>query len=31
MRSVKKETLRLLDTFIEKSEDNELVLTKSVT
>jgi len=30
MRSVKKETLRLLDTFIEKSEDNELVLTKFV-
>merc|ERR1719271_1916141 len=30
MRSVKKETLRLLDTFIDKSEDNELVLTKFV-
>ena len=30
MRSVKKETLRLLDTFIEKSEDNELVLNKFV-
>ena len=30
MRAVKKETLRLLDTFIEKSEDNELVLTKFV-
>jgi len=30
MRSVKKETLRLLDTFIEKSEDNELVLSKFV-
>jgi len=30
MRAVKKETLRLLDTFIEKSEDNDLVLTKFV-
>jgi exportin-1 len=30
MRAVKKETLRLLDTFIDKSEDNELVLTKFV-
>lgn len=30
MRSVKKETLKLLETFIEKSEDNELVLTKFV-
>eukprot|EP00316_Scyphosphaera_apsteinii_P022949 CAMPEP_0119314430 /NCGR_PEP_ID=MMETSP1333-20130426/32697_1 /TAXON_ID=418940 /ORGANISM="Scyphosphaera apsteinii, Strain RCC1455" /LENGTH=1099 /DNA_ID=CAMNT_0007319535 /DNA_START=148 /DNA_END=3447 /DNA_ORIENTATION=+ len=30
MRAVKKETLRVLDTFIEKSEDNELVLTKFV-
>merc|ERR1719311_1603428 len=30
MRSVKKETLRLLDTFIDKSEDHELVLTKFV-
>jgi len=30
MRAVKKETLRLLDTFIDKSEDNDLVLTKFV-
>ena len=30
MRAVKKETLRLLDTFIEKSEDNELVLCDGV-
>jgi len=30
MRAVKKETLRLLDTFIDKSEDNELVLNKFV-
>eukprot|EP00966_Prymnesium_polylepis_P010476 241693-Prymnesium_polylepis.1 len=30
MRAVKKETLRLLDTFIDKSEDHELVLTKFV-
>mmetsp|Transcript_24882 Transcript_24882/g.80999 ORF Transcript_24882/g.80999 Transcript_24882/m.80999 type:complete len:1099 (+) Transcript_24882:98-3394(+) len=30
MRAVKKETLRLLDTFIEKSEDADLVLTKFV-
>ena len=30
MRAVKKETLRLLDTFIEKSEDNDVVLTKLV-
>mmetsp|Transcript_27650 Transcript_27650/g.70461 ORF Transcript_27650/g.70461 Transcript_27650/m.70461 type:complete len:1107 (+) Transcript_27650:54-3374(+) len=30
MRSVKKETLRLLDTFIDKSEDNDLVLAKFV-
>ena len=30
MRAVKKEALRLLDTCIEKSEDNELVLTKFV-
>lgn len=30
MRGVKKETLRLLNTFIEKSEDNDLVLTKFV-
>ena len=30
MRAVKKETLRLLDTFIDKSEDQELVLTKFV-
>ena len=30
MRAVKKDTLRLLDTFIDKSEDNELVLTKFV-
>jgi exportin-1 len=30
MRAVKKETLKLLETFIEKSEDNELVLTKFV-
>jgi len=30
MRAVKKETLRLLDTFIEKSEDNQLVLNKFV-
>ena len=27
---MKKETLRLLDTFIDKSEDHELVLTKFV-
>jgi len=30
MRAVKKETLRLLDTFIDKSEDSGLVLTKFV-
>jgi len=30
MRHVKKETLKLLETFIEKSEDNELVITKFV-
>lgn len=30
MRAVKKETLRLLDTFIDKSDDNDLVLNKFV-
>lgn len=30
MRTVKKETLRLLDTFIDKSDDNDLVLNKFV-
>ena len=30
MLQVKKETLRLLDTFIDKSEDSELVLSKFV-
>jgi len=30
LRAVKKETLKLLETFIEKSEDNDLVLTKFV-